>query len=244
MKSFGIIGYPLVHSFSKSYFENKFLNENIKDVEYLNIECQDLDELFNSEQLIKLDGFNVTIPHKETIITYLDELSPEAQAIGAVNCVKNSWGKLVGYNTDYLGFLNSLEPILKPHHKNALVLGNGGATKAVIYALKKLNITFEIVSRNSSFDYTDVDKKCIEKHQIIINCTPLGTYPKIDSFPEIPYQFLSQEHILHDLVYNPKISRFLSYGNEKNCTIKNGMEMLTIQAEQAWNIWKGKNYTY
>ena len=147
----------------------------------------------------------------------------------------------MGHNTDYLGFLNSLEPILKPHHKSALVLGNGGATKAVIYALQKLNITFEIVSRNSSFDYTDIDNKCIEKHQIIINCTPLGTYPQIESFPQIPYQFLSEKHILYDLVYNPKISRFLLFGKEKNCTIKNGIEMLTIQAEQSWNIWNGEN---
>ena len=140
--------------------------------------------------------------------------------------------------------MNSLKPILKPHHKSALVLGNGGATKAVICALKKLNITFEIVSRNSSFDYTDVDKKCIEKHQIIINCTPLGTYPKIDSFPLlIPYQFLSEKHILYDLVYNPNISRFLCYGKGRDCTVKNGMEMLTIQAEQAWKIWKCKKYT-
>ena len=138
------------------------MNENIKDIEYINIECQDLNELVNSEQFIKLDGFNVTTPHKEKIITYLDELSPDAQLIGAINCVKNNAGKLVGHNTDYLGFLNSLKPILKPYHQSALVLGNGGATKAVIFALKKLNITFEIVSRNSSFDYTDVDKKCIK----------------------------------------------------------------------------------
>ena len=241
MKSFGLIGYPLEHSFSKSYFEKKFLNENIKDVKYLNIECQDLNILFNSKQLLNLDGFNVTLPHKENIIIYLDELSLEAQFIGAINCVKNNGGKLVGHNTDYLGFFNSLEPILKPHHKSALILGNGGATKAVIYALKKLNITFEIVSRNSSFDYIDLNKDHIENHQIIINCTPLGTYPKINSYPEIPYQFLSEKHILYDLVYNPKISRFLLFGKEKNCTIKNGIEMLTIQAEQSWNIWNSEN---
>lgn len=244
MKSFGLIGYPLKHSFSKSYFENKFLNENIKGVKYFNLEYKDLDDLFNSKQLLKLDGFNVTTPHKETIIKYLDELSPEAQVIGAVNCVKNNGGKLVGHNTDYLGFLNSIKPILKTHHKNALILGNGGATKAITYALKKLNITFKIVSRNSSFDYTDVDKKCIEKHHIIINCTPLGTFPKIDNFPEICYEFLSKKHILYDLVYNPEITLFLSYGKVKNCTVKNGMEMLTIQAEKSWNIWKRKKYTY
>ncbi|MBF45114.1 MAG: shikimate dehydrogenase [Flavobacteriales bacterium] len=244
MKSFGLIGYPLKHSFSKSYFENKFLNENIKGVKYFNLECQDLEELFNSKQLLKLDGFNVTKPHKENIIKYLDELSPEAQVIGAVNCVKNNGGKLVGHNTDYLGFLNSIKPILKTHHKNALILGNGGASKAVVYALKKLNITFKIVSRNSSFDYNDVDKKCIAKHHIIINCTPLGTFPKIDNFPEIRYECLSKNHILYDLVYNPEITLFLSYGKEKNCIVKNGMEMLTIQAEKSWNIWKRKKYTY
>ena len=147
--------------------------------------------------MLKLDGFNVTTPYKERIITYLDELSHVAQAIGAVNCVKISRGKLVGHNTDYLGFLNSLKPILKSHHENALILGNGGATKAIIFALKKLDIKFKIVSRNSSFDYADVDKKCIEKHNVIINCTPLGTFPMIDSFPLIPYQFLSQKHLSH-----------------------------------------------
>ena len=244
MKSFGLIGYPLEHSFSKSYFENKFLNENIKDVEYLNFECQNLDELFNSDKILKLEGFNITTPYKESIITFLDKLSHEARTIGAVNCVKKVDNKLIGYNTDYVGFFHSIKPKLNSFHKSALVLGNGGASKAVTYALNKLNIKYKIVSRNSSFDYTDLNKKCFKKYQIIINCTPLGTFPNIQDFPKIPYQFLSEKHLLFDLIYNPKISRFLELGIEKNCKIQNGMEMLRIQAEYAWIIWNNKKYTY
>lgn len=244
MKLFGLIGYPLRHSFSKKYFENKFINENIENVEYINLESQNLDHLFNSKEVLKLDGFNVTIPHKETIIPYLDKLSEEAKAIGAVNCVKNINGKLIGYNTDYIGFINSFKNIKENHHKKALVLGNGGATKAIIYALDELRIEYQIVSRNSSFDYADIDEKCLNEHHIIINCTPLGTFPETQTYPQIPYQYLSKKHILYDLVYNPEVSRFLSLGNEKKCVTKNGLDMLKIQANQSWLIWNGKNYTY
>lgn len=244
MKRYGLVGYPLGHSFSKVFFEEKFSNENIKDVQYIHLESKNLADLIYSDQLKRFDGFNVTIPHKETIMPYLDELSHDAKAIGAVNCVKNVNGTLIGYNTDYVGFYNSIKALISTSHNRALILGNGGATKAIVYALKNNNINCKIVSRNSSFDYKHIDKKCIENHLIIVNCTPLGTYPKTETFPDIPYQFLSKKHILFDLVYNPKMSRFLSYGKEKNCTIKNGMEMLTIQAEQSWKIWNSENYTY
>ena len=220
MKTFGLIGYPLEHSFSKKYFEEKFNKENIENVEYINLESSSLDDLFSSKKVFSLNGFNVTIPFKEAIIPYLDELSKEAKAIGAVNCVKKEGDKLIGYNTDYIGFLNSFKILKKSYHKKALILGNGGATKAIIHALIDLSITYQIVSRGSSFDYTDIDEKCLKEHQIIINCTPLGTYPKVDEFPSIPYQFLTDKHFLYDLVYNPVESRFLSFGKEKKCTTK------------------------
>lgn len=244
MISFGLIGYPLGHSFSKIYFEKKFKLENIKNTEYLNLENSSLEELFSSKKLLTLKGFNVTIPHKEAIIPYLDELSKEAKAIGAVNCVKRKGQKFIGYNTDYIGFLNSFKKVKKSYHKKALILGNGGATKAIIYALNVLELDYQIVSRGSSFDYTDIDKKCLEEYQIIINCTPLGTHPDTDKHPLIPYQFLTDKHFLYDLVYNPLESRFLSFGKEKKCTIKNGKEMLEIQADESWFIWNRKNYTY
>lgn len=244
MKTFGLIGYPLEHSFSKKYFEEKFNKENIENVEYINLESSSLDDLFSSKKVFSLNGFNVTIPFKEAIIPYLDELSKEAKAIGAVNCVKKEGDKLIGYNTDYIGFLNSFKILKKSYHKKALILGNGGATKAIIHALIDLSITYQIVSRGSSFDYTDIDEKCLKEHQIIINCTPLGTYPKVDEFPSIPYQFLTDKHFLYDLVYNPVESRFLSFGKEKKCTTKSGMEMLEIQADQSWLIWNRKKYTY
>jgi shikimate dehydrogenase len=244
MKTFGLIGYPLEHSFSKKYFEEKFNKENIENVEYINLESSSLDDLFSSKKVFSLNGFNVTIPFKEAIIPYLDELSKEAKAIGAVNCVKKEGDKLIGYNTDYIGFLNSFKILKKSYHKKALILGNGGATKAIIHALRDLSITYQIVSRGSSFDYTDIDEKCLKEHQIIINCTPLGTYPKVDEFPSIPYQFLTDKHFLYDLVYNPLESRFLSFGKEKKCIMKSGMEMLEIQADQSWLIWNRKKYTY
>jgi len=244
MKSFGLIGYPLGHSFSKKYFEEKFNKEKIKNVEYINLESASLDDLFSSKKVLSLKGFNVTIPYKEAIIPYLDELSEDAKAIGAVNCVNKEGDRFIGYNTDYIGFLNSFKIHKKSYHKKALILGNGGATKAIIHALRKLNITYQIVSRNSSFDYSDIDENCLKEHQIIINCTPLGTYPMIDEFPSIPYHFLTDKHFLYDLVYNPLESRFLSLGKEKKCTIKNGKEMLEIQADQSWRIWNSKKYTY
>ena len=244
MRQFGLVGYPLAHSFSKDFFEKKFSNENLKNVGYVNLESPSLEDLFNSNKLANLDGFNVTIPYKESILPYLDGLSSEAKAIGAINCVKNEKGKLIGYNTDHLGFYHSINPLLKSYHNKALVLGNGGATKAIVYALKQANIEYQVVSRNSSFDYKDIDQNCLEKYTILINCTPLGTYPRIEEFPQIPYQYLTKNHLLFDLVYNPTTSRFLKYGKQKQCLIKNGLEMLEIQAEKSWEIWNGKNYTY
>jgi len=243
MNSYALIGYPLSHSFSKQFFEEKFSFLRANNAKYYNIEIEQLEQAIITKQLKQLAGFNVTTPHKENIINYLDEITTEAKAIGAVNCVKNESGLLVGYNTDYIGFYRSLKPLLK-NHKNALVLGSGGASKAIIYALKIANINYSIVSRNSKFDYTDIDEKCINDHQIIINCTPLGTLPNNTSYPPIPYHFLNQSHLLFDLVYNPALSQFLAFGKQKNCTIKNGYEMLKIQAEISWNIWNSKKYNY
>ena len=243
MKSYGLIGYPLEHSFSKSYFENKFLTEHINGITYSNIETQSLNGFFNSNVSTTLDGFNVTTPYKEDIIAYLDVLNDSADTIGAVNCVKRKQGKLIGYNTDYIGFYNSIKPLLNTNHKKALILGSGGASKAIVYALNRLGINSQIVSRNSSFDYNDIDKKCMNEYHIIVNCTPLGTYPNTHTFPKIPYDNLTTKHLLYDLVYNPHMSQFLQYGKRYNCILKNGLEMLEIQAEESWHIWNGKNYT-
>lgn len=243
MKSFGLIGYPIEHSFSKNYFDKKFYSENLKEIEYINIEVQNLKDFFNSDILSKLNGFNVTIPFKKEIIPYLDKVDEAAKTIGAVNCVKQENGKFIGYNTDYIGFYKSLKPLLTSNHKRALILGNGGATKAIVYSLNRLNIKSQIVSRGTTFDYNHVDKKCINEHKIIINCTPLGTHPNIDTYPQIPYNYLTERHLLYDLVYNPENSQFIRFGNEHNCLTKNGLEMLEIQANKSWDIWNGKIYT-
>lgn len=237
MKTFGLIGYPLQHSFSKDFFNKKFEIENITGVEYLNFESEKLESILKSNEFSKISGFNVTIPFKQSIIPYLDELDISAKEINAVNCVKRVNSKLIGFNTDYIGFMNSVKPLLNNFHKRALILGSGGASKAIVYALEKLNIDCKIVSRKSDFNYQSIDKTTMDNHQIIINCTPLGTYPNTDTFPQIPYQHLSENHILYDLVYNPEESMFLKKGKYYNCKIKNGLEMLEIQAEESFNIW-------
>ena len=185
-----------------------------------------------------LSGFNITIPYKESIIYFLDELSTEARAIGAVNTVVRKNEKWIGHNTDWIGFYESIKPLLQTHHKKALVLGSGGASKAIVYAFKKLGIETLIISRKEGYtNYSEITKNLLIEYLIIVNCTPLGTYPKIDEYPPIAYEILSKKHLLYDLIYNPSESRFLTYGKVKEANIKNGLEMLQRQAEVAWSIW-------
>ena len=236
MRTFGLIGKTLSHSFSEVYFNEKFLKEDISDAEYKNFELNNISEFTDLISKMKLSGLNVTIPYKESVIPFLDELTPQAKAIEAVNTIQFKDNKLIGHNTDTIGFSQSIYPLLN-ERKNALILGNGGASKAVQYALKTLNIKYKIVSRKSSFDYSDISIKSIGYYDIIINTTPLGTYPKTADFPQIPYKQLNENHLLFDLIYNPIESTFLRFGKTRNCSIKNGLEMLEIQAESSWNIW-------
>ena len=236
MRTFGLIGKTLAHSFSEGYFNKKFHTEDVNDAEYKNFELNNISEFTDLISKMKLSGLNVTIPYKESVIPFLDELTPQAKEIGAVNTIQFKDNKLIGHNTDTIGFSQSMHPILNGRSK-ALILGNGGASKAIQYALKTLNIEYKIVSRNSSFDYSDISIQSIYYHDIIINTTPLGTYPEIADFPQIPYKELNENHLLFDVIYNPPESAFLRLGKTRNCSIKNGLEMLEIQAESSWNIW-------
>ena len=236
MRIFGLIGETLTHSFSEEYFNKKFHNEDIKDCEYKSFELSNISKFTDLISKMKLSGLNVTIPYKESVIPFLHKLTPQAKAIGAVNTIEFNGNKLIGHNTDTIGFSQSIQPILNGRNK-ALILGNGGASKAIQYALKTLNIEYKIVSRKSLFDYSDISIKSIGYYDVIINTTPLGTYPKTADFPQIPYKQLNENHLLFDLIYNPIESTFLRLGKIRNCSIKNGLEMLEIQAESSWNIW-------
>lgn len=244
MRKFGLIGYPLTHSFSCKYFTEKFLREHRTDCAYDNyplVSIELLPSLIEKETEIK--GLNVTIPYKESVKPFLNELDDTAAFVGAVNCIDITSNIYKGYNTDVIGFELSLKPLLKAHHRQALILGTGGASKAVAYVLSKLGIAYKLVSRNRSGDYwiyDDLDKEIIQEHTVIINTTPLGTSPDIFSIPDIPYQFLSSEHLLYDLVYNPAETVFLQKGKEQGATIKNGYEMLELQAEASWKIWNNQ----
>lgn len=245
MQLFGLIGYPLSHSFSKGYFAEKFQKEHIEGCRYDNYPIEDISLLSGIiESNPELIGLNVTIPYKEKVLTFLHSISDEAKEIGAVNTIKiNRSGKhitLSGYNTDVYGFGESLKPLLEPHHTSALILGTGGASKAVKFTLNKLGIDFIQVSRNRGekiLAYEDLSKEIIEKYKIIVNTTPLGTFPKIEEYPSLPYHYLSSQHLLYDLVYNPEVTAFLKHGLTHHCQIKNGLEMLHLQAEKAWEIW-------
>lgn len=242
MRLFGLIGYPLSHSFSKKYFTEKFEKEGLTDCRYELFPVASIIEL--PEILIKhpeLEGLNVTVPYKQQVIPFLHSTNNIPADIDACNCIHIKEGKLVGYNSDVIGFEKSFTPLLKPHHKKALVLGNGGATAAVVFVLKKLAIDFMIVSRelhnNSSLTYNNVDEQVMKECNIIINTTPIGMYPKERYCPSIPYEFISEQHLLYDLVYNPAKTLFLQKGEELGATIKNGEEMLMLQAEESWRIW-------
>lgn len=246
MIKLGLIGFPLGHSFSKNYYIAKFKEEQITSVDY---DLYPIEDIAQFKSLYSNDsafyGFNVTIPHKQAVMAYIDELSDEAATINAVNCITihrtNGKVSLKGYNTDAFGFQKSLEPLLEPQHTQALVLGNGGAAKAVLYVLEKLNIAYKVVSRNKNtgdYTYEELTPSIIEAHPLIINCSPVGTHPNIDECPQIPYEHIGARHLLYDLIYNPEETLFLQKGKENGATIKNGYEMLVLQAEKNWQIWQ------
>jgi len=242
MRFFGLIGYPLSHSFSQKYFEEKFKKEKLTNCRYELFPIQSIEEL--GELLQKnpeLEGLNITIPYKRQVLSWLHSDADIPGGIHACNCIRILEGKLTGYNTDVIGFENSILPLLHPWHKKALILGNGGAAAAVTFTLKKLNIEFEIVSRSlhneSTLTYGNIDEKVMNENLIIINTTPLGMYPQIDQFPDIPYQFINDRHLLYDVIYNPSKTLFLQKGEQRGATIKNGEEMLILQAEESWRIW-------
>jgi shikimate dehydrogenase len=242
MRLFGLIGYPLSHSFSQKYFTEKFEREGIKDCRYGLFPLRSVTDLpALLQQHPELHGLNVTIPYKKQVLQYLDSKNSIPAGLDACNCIRIRNGKLAGFNTDITGFEKSLLPLLLPHHQNALVLGNGGATAAVVFVLKKLGIAFRIVSRKlhngSALTYKDLDESLMVQYTLIINTTPLGMHPHENTCPDIPYQFLNGQHLLYDLVYNPTQTLFLQKGEERGAAIKNGKEMLVIQAEESWRIW-------
>ena len=237
--SYGLIGYPLGHTFSPGYFTAKFSREGIDAVyKAISLErIEDFPELLARHPALR--GLNVTTPHKQAVMPYLHELSDEVQAIGAVNCISIKEGRLTGYNTDWIGFRDSLKPLLQPHHKSALVLGNGGASHAVRYALHSMSISFHTVSATegkADFLYREITPDILEMHPIIINTTILGTQGV--GLPKLPYDALTPEHLLFDLVYNPAVTPFLEEGLKHGAMIKNGQEMLEGQAEASWDLWQ------
>lgn len=241
MNKYGLIGKNIDYSFSKAYFSKKF--EALKiDAQYENF---DIDDILKIKDILKkeknLKGLNVTTPYKESIIKFLDTLENNAKAIGAVNTIKIEDTQLIGYNTDVYGFIKSLFPLLEKHHQKALVLGSGGASKAICSGLKSFDIDYQIVTRTPKNDtqitFEQLDGEIIEAHKLIINCTPLGTYPNIHQSPDIPYKSIGHKHLLYDLVYNPKVTTFLAQGNNQGAKICNGYDMLKFQAEKSWEIW-------
>ena len=241
MKTFGLIGRNISYSFSRNFFNNKFKIENI-DAKYENFDIQNISEFPDIlKQNPSISGFNVTIPYKESIIKYLDEIDPTAKEIGAVNTIKvNTEGKLIGFNTDFYGFTEALKEHLKPQHTNALILGTGGASKAIAYALKQLGINYTYVSRTkqeNNLTYAEITKDILENFKLIINCTPLGTYPNIEDSPSIPTQYISENHLVFDLIYNPPHTKLLKLALDQLAEITNGLRMLELQAEKAWEIW-------
>lgn len=244
MKKYGLIGYPLRHSFSIGYFNEKFRAEGI-DAEYINFEIPSIAEF--KEVIAKnptLAGLNVTIPYKEQIIPYLDELDKDTEEIGAVNVIKviqkKGKTKLIGYNSDIIGFMQSIEPLLYPHHKKALILGTGGAAKSIFHGLKKLEVEGTFVSRTKQKDmltYEELTPEVMKEHTVVVNCTPLGMFPNVDECPDIPYEKLTPNHLLYDLLYNPNVTLFMKKGEKQGAVVKNGLEMLLLQAFAAWDIW-------
>ncbi|WP_366182729.1 shikimate dehydrogenase [Flavobacterium ovatum] len=242
-KRFGLLGKNISYSFSRGYFKEKFESGNYEGCSYENF---DIPEITEFPSIIEnnhsgLRGINVTIPYKEVVIQYMDKLSKKAALIGAVNTIKiTKNGKLKGYNTDYYGFKKSLQPLLQPHHKKALILGTGGASKGVAFALEELGIEYTFVSRGNkenTIDYSQINEETFNQYHIIINSTPVGTSPDIDASPAIPYDYFTDKHIAYDLIYNPAETKFLQNAKAKGAKIKNGLRMLELQAEKSWEIW-------
>ncbi len=240
MRRFGLIGFPLTHSFSQKYFTEKFAQLGLTDCVYENYSLKEIGELKIILQNQGLSGFNITIPYKKQALSFLSEASEVVTAIGACNCVQIKNGELTGFNTDVFGFEQSLLPFLQPHHTKALVLGTGGASAAVTYVLEKLGLTIQFVSREATSDsisYQMLDESILFSHTLIINTSPVGMYPNVDESPNIPYQFINSRHHLYDLIYNPAATKFLTKGKAQGATIQNGEEMLVLQAEESWRIW-------
>ncbi len=243
MKVYGLIGYPLGHSFSKQYFTEKFAREGLHDCRFDIFPIPSIKEfptLLENNPLLK--GLCVTIPYKEQVLEYVDILSAEVKVIGATNSIHFSNNQLIAYNTDMIGFEESFSKLLQPHHSKALVLGTGGASKAVQYVLAKLGIIFQVVSRNAGvgkaqLSYKEIDEVLLQEYTIIINCTPVGMQPNEHTLPDLPYQFISARHYLFDLVYKPAKTLFLVEGEKRGAVIQNGFEMLVLQAEESWRIW-------
>lgn len=241
MRLFGLIGYPLTHSFSKKYFTEKFEKENLYDCRYENFEIETID-LLPQITLYKeeLEGLNVTIPYKERVIKFLDDSNELVKETGACNCIRIESGKQIGYNTDVIAFERSLLPKLQPIHQAALILGTGGAAKAVQFVLKKMGIGYQLVSRNPSADqlsYSQVNASIIQTHHLIINTTPVGLYPDVSDAPPLPYDAVTPNHFLFDLIYNPERTLFLEEGEKRGAVVQNGYDMLVYQAEESWKIW-------
>lgn len=239
---FGLIGKNISYSFSQGYFTKKFKELKLSDNTYRNFDIDDINAFPKIlTDFPQLKGLNVTIPYKEQIMEHLDKLDEKAKKIGAVNTIKISKkGKLTGYNTDCYGFKKSLAPHLKFRHKRALILGTGGASKAIAFVLSELKIKYQYVSRTpkkGQLSYDMLDEKTIARHLLIINCSPVGTFPDIEACPDIPYEHITEKHLLYDLIYNPPETRFLKNGKAKGASICNGLKMLELQAEKAWNIW-------
>jgi shikimate dehydrogenase len=248
MKVFGLIGRNIHYSFSKKYFSEKFLKKNIRNSIYKLFDIENMNKLKEFLRIKKRDlsGLNVTIPYKQNIIHFIDDISTDASNVGAVNTIEIMQKGYIGYNTDIFGLEFSLKKHIKYHHKKALILGTGGASKAAIFVLKKLGIDYRCVSRNEyskskrNFSFSKITKYVLKDFKIIINCTPVGTYPNINDCPKIPYLEISQKHYLYDMVYNPIESRFLREGRKMGCFTKNGFEMLQLQADKAWSLWNRK----
>lgn len=237
MKKFGLIGNPLAHSFSEKFFTDKFKRQSIKDCSYKLFPLLRIDQLPALLEREHLQGFNVTIPYKESVLSYLSELSNEAKQIGAVNCVRIENEKLIGHNTDVFGFEVSISQWLNKPIKQALILGNGGSAKAVKFVLKRLEIPFEIVSRSGALNYTNLHTSLVHDSHLIINTTPLGMTPQTEAFPNIAYEAIGSQHFVFDLIYNPSETPFLRKCKLAGASIKNGAEMLKLQAEKSWEIW-------
>jgi shikimate dehydrogenase len=240
MRKFGLLGKKLDYSFSKSFFTDLFAKNQI-DASYDNIEVTDLSKWFEDKSFAEFSGFSVTIPYKTEIIPFLDELSDEAKVIGAVNTVKNVNGKLIGYNTDAFGFGQSIKPFLNNHHERAMILGTGGASKAIAYVLKNIGLSVIFISRNpknnSEFGYESINENMVNACKMIVNCTPVGTFPDVDAKPNFPTDLLSDKHLVVDLIYNPEKSRLLKESGKQGAIVLNGYSMLQEQAKKAWEIW-------